>query len=54
MSIDEAMEQCEDRNDMLMGGCTYFNNWISKKSAKDIYSFKVWESRRKWQKRLNR
>ena len=39
MSIDEAMEQCEDRNDMLMGGCTYFNNWISKKSAKDIYSF---------------
>lgn len=39
MSIDEAMEQCENRNDMLMGGCTYFNNWISKKSAKDIYSF---------------
>ena len=39
MSIDEAMEQCEDRNDMLMGGCTYFNNWISKKSAKDIYAF---------------
>lgn len=39
MSIDEAVEQCEDRNDMLMGGCTYFNNWISKKSAKDIYSF---------------
>lgn len=39
MSIDEAMEQCEGRNDMLMGGCTYFNNWISKKSAKDIYSF---------------
>lgn len=39
MSIDEAMDQCEDRNDMLMGGCTYFNNWISKKSAKDIYSF---------------
>lgn len=39
MSIDEAMEQCEGRNDMLMGGCTYFNNWISKKSAKDIYAF---------------
>lgn len=39
MSIDEALEHCEDRNDMLMGGCTYFNNWISKKSAKDIYSF---------------
>lgn len=39
MSIDEAMEQCEGRNDVLMGGCTYFNNWISKKSAKDIYTF---------------
>lgn len=39
MNIAEAIEQCEGRNDMLMGGCTYFNNWISKKSAKDIYSF---------------
>ena len=39
MSIDEAMARCEDRSDMLMGGCTYFNNWISKKSAKDIYTF---------------
>ena len=39
MTVEEAMEQCEGRNDMLMGGCTYFNNWISKKSAKDIYSF---------------
>ena len=39
MTISEAMEQCEGRNDVLMGGCTYFNNWISKKSAKDIYTF---------------
>lgn len=39
MSIDEAMEQCEGRNDVLLGGCTYFNNWISKRSAKDIYAF---------------
>ena len=39
MSIDEAIEQSENRNDVLMGGCTYFNNWISKKSAKDIYTF---------------
>lgn len=39
MSIDEALEQSRDRNDMLMGGCTFFNNWISKKSAKDIHSF---------------
>lgn len=39
MCIDEALEQSEERNDVLMGGCTYFNNWISKKSAKDIYTF---------------
>lgn len=39
MSIDEAMEQCEGRNDVLLGGCTYFNNWISKRSAKDIHAF---------------
>jgi hypothetical protein len=39
MSIDEAMEQCQGRNDMLVGGCTYFHNWISKNTAKDIYSF---------------
>ena len=39
MTVSEAMEQCEGRNDVLLGGCTYFNNWISKKSAKDIYSF---------------
>ena len=39
MSIEEALEQAEGRNDVLMGGCTYFNNWISKRSAKDIYTF---------------
>lgn len=39
MSINEAMEQCESRNDVLLGGCTYFHNWISKKSAKDIRAF---------------
>lgn len=39
MSIDEAIEQSEGRNDVLLGGCTYFNNWISKSSAKDIYAF---------------
>ena len=39
MSIEDALEQSKDRNDVLMGGCTYFNNWISKKSAKDIYTF---------------
>lgn len=39
MSIVEAIEKCEGRNDVLLGGCTYFNNWISKRSAKDIYAF---------------
>jgi hypothetical protein len=39
MSIDEAIERCNGRNDVLLGGCTYFNNWISKKSARDIYTF---------------
>lgn len=39
MKIEEAIEQSENRNDMLLGGCSYFNNWISKKSVKDIYSF---------------
>ena len=39
MPIEEAIEQSENRNDVLMGGCTYFNNWISKRSAKDIYTF---------------
>ena len=35
----DAVEQCTGRNDMLLGGCSYFNNWISKKSAKDLYTF---------------
>lgn len=39
MSISDALEQAEQRNDVLLGGCSYFNNWISKKSAKDIYTF---------------
>ena len=39
MPLEEAIERAADRNDMLLGGCTYFNNWISKKSAKDIYTF---------------
>ena len=39
MPLEEAIGRAADRNDMLLGGCTYFNNWISKKSAKDIYTF---------------
>lgn len=39
MELDAAITLASDRNDMLLGGCTYFNNWISKRSAKDIYTF---------------
>ena len=39
MSINDALEMGSCRNDVLLGGCTYFHNWISKKSAKDIYTF---------------
>lgn len=39
MSLEEAIERCRDRNDMLVGGCTYFNNWISKRTARDIHAF---------------
>ena len=39
MSIEEALGQSEGRDNLLVGGCTYFNNWISKKTAKDIYTF---------------
>lgn len=39
MSVADAIEQAETRNDVLLGGCSYFNNWISKRSAKDIYTF---------------
>ena len=38
MRLDEALQQAKDRNDILLGGCSYFNHWISKKSAKDIYT----------------
>lgn len=41
MSVSEALLQAENRNDMLLGGCTYFNHWISKRSAKDIHTFIV-------------
>lgn len=39
MPLDEAIAQAEQRNDMLVGACTYFNNWISKRSARDVYGF---------------
>jgi hypothetical protein len=39
MSISDALVLGQARNDVLIGGCTYFNNWISKKSAREIHSF---------------
>lgn len=39
MAIYDALAFSSGRNDTLMGGCSYFNNWISKKSAKEIYTF---------------
>lgn len=39
MSIEDAVSFGLCRNDVLIGGCTYFNCWISKKSAKDIHTF---------------
>ena len=39
MRISDAIEFGSVRNDTLIGGCTYFNNWISKKSARDLHTF---------------
>lgn len=39
MSIAEALEQAESRNDILMGGSTYFKEFVSKATAKDIHAF---------------
>lgn len=39
MTIEEAVELAQGRNDVLMGGCTYFKEFVSKQTAKDIYAF---------------
>jgi len=41
MELDDAIDFSMSRNDVLLGGVAYFNNWISKKSAKEIYTFIV-------------
>lgn len=41
MSIWEAIEQAQGRNDILMGGATFFNEFVSKATAKNIHSFIV-------------
>ena len=39
MELEDAIDFSMCRNDVLLGGVSYFNNWISKKSAKEIYTF---------------
>ena len=39
MTVDEALDYSENRNDILLGGCTYFKGFVSKATAKDIYAF---------------
>ena len=41
MSVAEAVEQAEHRNDMLLGGSVYFKAFISKATAKEIRAFIV-------------
>lgn len=37
MSVVDAVVMAENRNDVLIGASTYFNNWISKRSCRDVY-----------------
>ena len=39
MTLDEALEASKDRSDMLLGGTTYFNEFVSKGTAKNIHAF---------------
>lgn len=39
MSIASAVDMAEGRNDVLMGGCTYFKEYVSKQTARDIHAF---------------
>lgn len=39
MELGDALEFSALRNDALMGGCTFFNNWISRRSTQDVYAF---------------
>ena len=41
MQLQDAIEFSSCRNDVLLSGCSYFNNWVSKKSTRDIYAFVV-------------
>lgn len=39
MTVEEAVAMAQGRNDVLMGGCTYFKEFVSKQTARDIYAF---------------
>jgi len=39
MTVEEAIDRCKGHNDVLMGGASYFNEFVSKTTAKEIYAF---------------
>ncbi len=39
MTIEEAIDTCKGRNDVLMGGTSYFNEYVSKATANTLYAF---------------
>lgn len=41
MTIGDAIAFSACRNDTLMGGVTFLNNWISKKSTRDVYALVI-------------
>lgn len=41
MTVDKALNFAQCRNDILLGGCSYFNQWISKRTARDVYTLIV-------------
>ncbi len=41
MTVRDAVEQAQGRNDMFLGGTSFYNEFVNKKTAKDIYCFIV-------------
>lgn len=39
--VNEAIETAENQDNYLLGSCTYFNDFVSRKTARDIYGFIV-------------
>lgn len=38
MELSDALEFSALRNDTLMGGCTFLNQWISRRTTQDVYA----------------